>query len=45
MVRKFARFCNLPELSAMFSRIAIFHAADKEGLPEVEERRDIVING
>ena len=43
MVRKFARFCNLPELSAMFSRIAIFHAADKEGLPEVEERRDIVI--
>ena len=43
-VTRFAKFFNLPELSCMFSNVAVFHAMDKEdGVPEKEEYRDEVI--
>ena len=43
-VRRFAKFFNLPELSAMFSQIAIFYANDSAAdLPEVDGYRDVVI--
>lgn len=43
-VRKFSRFFNLPELSAMFSQIAIFHAIDHPGdIPKLEGYTDEVI--
>lgn len=43
-VTRFAKFFNLPELSRMFSNVAVFHAMDKEdGVPEKEEYRDEVI--
>ncbi len=45
MVRKFSRFHNLPELSKMFSQIAIFYAVnDQDALPEFEGYTDVVIN-
>ena len=45
MVRKFARFHNLPELSRMFSQIAIFYAVnDQDALPEFEGYTDVVID-
>lgn len=34
MVNKFSRFVNLPELSKMFSQIAVFHSANEIDLPE-----------
>lgn len=43
-VRKFSRFFNLPELSRMFSQIAIFHAVDDpEDIPRLEGYTDEVI--
>ncbi len=44
MVRRFSRFHNLPELSRMFSAIAIFHAVDADGeLPVLDGYTDAVI--
>lgn len=44
MVHRFSRFFNLPELSKLFSDIAIFHAMDsKDGLPECCDYDDVVI--
>ena len=44
MIRKFSRFHNLPELSRMFSGIAIFYAVDGDDeLPELEGYSDVVI--
>ncbi len=44
MVHRFSRFFNLPELSKLFSDIAIFHAMDsKDGLPEYCDYDDVVI--
>lgn len=43
-IRKFSKFFNLPELSRMFSQIAIFHAVnDLEDLPALEGYTDEVI--
>ena len=43
-VRRFVKFFNLPELSRMFSQVAIFHAVNnKESLPEFEGYTDVVI--
>ena len=45
MIRKFVRFHNLPELSKMFSQIAIFYAMNDDGsLPQFNGYTDIVIN-
>lgn len=44
MVTRFATFHNLPELSRMFSQIAIFHAMGKmDGIPNFEGYTDCVI--
>ena len=43
-VRRFAKFFNLPELSAMFSGIAVFYSMNTaEGLPEYTEYVDVTI--
>lgn len=43
-VRRFVKFFNLPELSRMFSQVAIFHAVNnQESLPEFEGYTDVVI--
>ena len=43
-VTRFAKFFNLPELSRMFSDVAVFHAMGKEdGIPDSEEYKDQVI--
>ena len=43
-VTRFAVFFNLPELSRMFSDIAIFHAMDeKDGIPVLNDYQDHVI--
>lgn len=43
-IRKFAKFFNLPELSNMFSQIAIFYAANNaEFLPDFKGYTDVVI--
>ncbi len=43
-IRKFSRFFNLPELSRMFSQIAIFHAVNStEDMPVLEGYTDEVI--
>lgn len=43
-VRRFVKFFNLPELSRMFSEIAIFHAVDqKENTSMCKGYKDIVI--
>ena len=43
-VTRFAKFFNLPELSRMFSDVAVFHAMGKEdGIPDAEEYKDQVI--
>lgn len=43
-VRKFSKFFNLPELSRMFSQIAIFHAVNNpEDIPKLEGYTDEVI--
>ena len=45
MLRRFARFHNLPELSRMFAQIAIFHAVTGDGvLPTVSGYEDVVIS-
>ncbi len=43
MVRKFSRFHNLPELSRMFSKVAVFYAMDDDSLPRFDGYTDIVI--
>ena len=43
-IRRFAKFFNLPELSKMFSNIAIFHAVDQDGLPDMNGCTDIIIS-
>ncbi len=44
IVRRFAKFYNLPELSKMFAQTAIFHAMDNtDGLPEVSDRQNVII--
>ena len=44
LVRRFARFFNLPELSKLFSQIAAFHAVDdKEGVPRLERYSDVIL--
>ena len=43
-IRKFAKFFNLPELSEMFSEIAIFYAVnDKNALPQFDGYTDEII--
>ncbi|WP_295917096.1 sce7726 family protein [uncultured Anaerovibrio sp.] len=43
-VNRLVKFFNLPELSKMFSDIAVFHAMGKEdGVPDQEEYKDQVI--
>ena len=43
-VRKFSKFFNLPELSNMFSQIAVFYATDsQECMPEFEGYSDVII--
>lgn len=43
-VRRFARFFNLPELSAMFSQIAIFYTNDsKDSIPKFDGYIDVII--
>lgn len=43
-VTRFSKFFNLPELSRMFSDVAVFHAMETEdGLPETEGYTDCVI--
>lgn len=43
-INRFARFFNLPELSRMFSDIAVFHAMNGEdGLPELNGYDDVTI--
>ncbi len=43
-IRKFSKFFNLPELSRMFSQIAIFHAVNNpEDIPRLEGYTDEVI--
>lgn len=43
-VRRFSKFFNLPELSRMFSQIAIFHAMDDtEEMPKLESYTDVTI--
>ena len=43
MVRRFAKFFNLPELSKMFSQVAIFHAVEPKDLPDFKGYDDIII--
>ena len=44
MIRRFARFFNLPELSLLFSQIAVFHAVEqREGLPVFDGYEDVLI--
>ncbi len=44
MVRRFSRFFNLPELSAMFSHVTAFHANDRaQGLPDTVDYTDVKI--
>ncbi len=43
MIRRFAKFFNLRELSKMFSSIAFFHAVEPKGLPTFNGYTDVVI--
>ena len=44
LATRFARFHNLPELTALLSSVADFHKADKEaGLPEFDGYRDALV--
>lgn len=46
LVTRFARFCNLPELTATLSTIIDFHKVDKEaGIPELEGYTDSLRDG
>jgi hypothetical protein len=43
-VRRFTKFFNLPELSKLFSQIAIFYAMDKSlDIPENTEYKDVIV--
>ena len=43
-VRRFSKFFNLPELSKMFSEVAIFHAVKTaDGIPDFDEYTDVVV--
>ncbi len=43
-IHRFAKFFNLPELSRMFSDVAIFHAVNSsDGLPDFDDYTDVVI--
>lgn len=43
-INKFVKFYNLPELSRMFSQIAIFYAVDnKDGLPTFDGYTDVIV--
>lgn len=42
-IRRFAKFFNLPELSRMFSDVAIFHAINEDGLPDMNGYTDIIV--
>ncbi len=45
IINRFARFHNLPDLSLMFSQIAMFYAVnDKDNLPQLEGYTDVVID-
>ena len=44
IVRRFARFFNLPELSKLFGQIAVFYAVkEKDKLPQLDDYSKIVI--
>lgn len=44
-VTRFAKFFNLPELSLMFSKIAVFHAmSEKDGIPKIKAYSDSIIS-
>ncbi len=44
MVRRFSKFFNLPELSRMFSQVAVFYAVNAaQDLPEFQGYTDVVI--
>lgn len=43
MVRRFAKFFNLTELSKMFSSISAFYSTEKSGLPEFTHYQDTII--
>ncbi len=46
IVTRFARFCNIPELTATLSSIADFHKVDKAvGIPELDGYTDSLRNG
>lgn len=43
-INRFSKFFNLPELSKMFSSVAIFHAMETEdGVPDFNDYTDVVI--
>lgn len=43
MIRRFARFFNLPELSKMFGQISVFYNVNADGLPQLLGYDDIVM--
>lgn len=43
-LRRLVKFFNLPELSKMFSQIAIFYANDNKNIPRLDGYTDVVIN-
>lgn len=44
LIRRFTRFFNLPELSRMFSQIAVFYAMDiEDGIPQHVGYSDVII--
>lgn len=44
MIRRFARFHNLPELSQMFSQVAIYYAMEgRDNLPNINGYEDVLI--
>lgn len=44
MIRRFARFHNLPELSLLFSQISVFYAmGNSEGIPAFQLYDDVII--
>ena len=43
-VHRFAKFFNLPELSKMFTQVAVFHAMDSvQGLPTLRQYSDVTV--
>lgn len=43
IIRRFAKFFNLRELSKMFASIAFFHAVEPKGLPDFAGYTDVII--